>query len=203
MTIRALGVAFLLAAAAPAQTPSFARDVAPVFAAKCTGCHASGVKLGSLVLDDYEAVMRGGAHGPIVVPGKSAESKLYLVITGQATPAMPMDGTQLAAGQIDAIKNWIDAGAPPPTAEEAAKLREGASRKAIVLTPKAAAGPQIYALAWHPQGRWLALGGYKDVRLADPKSGKPAISGNQAVVRQGHRRVLTTSSTRRTVYTGA
>ena len=61
MTIRAICAALLLAPVVYSQAPSFARDGAPVFAAKCTGCHAAGVKLGRLVLDDYEAVMCGGA----------------------------------------------------------------------------------------------------------------------------------------------
>ena len=56
--------------------PSFAKDVAPIFDANCAGCHGANVRMGSLSLDTYEGVEKGGNHGKIIEPGKSAESRL-------------------------------------------------------------------------------------------------------------------------------
>src|SRR5258707_10281761 len=74
-------------------------DVSRIFSERCLGCHAASVKMGSLNLETYDGFQQGGTHGSIVVPGKSTESRLYLLITGKAMPAMPMDGGKLSAQQ--------------------------------------------------------------------------------------------------------
>src|SRR6476469_2460101 len=99
-------LAFAFAAHA-ADAPSY-KDVAPIFAANCASCHSSLVKMGKLNLESPEHLKR------VTVPGKSAESRLYLLITGKAQPAMPLGGKLLAEGEIDIIKRWIDTGATPP-----------------------------------------------------------------------------------------
>src|SRR6476659_837389 len=93
------------AAAQAADAPSFAKDVAPIFAANCAGCHSASTKMGKLNLESFEDMKR------VVVPGKSAESRLFLLITGKAQPSMPLGGKLLAEGEIDIIKRWIDTGA--------------------------------------------------------------------------------------------
>src|SRR5438309_8677356 len=90
------GMGALWALACPVSraqdTPSFAKDVASIFAANCAGCHGANVRMGSLNLDTYEGVAAGGNHGKIIESGKSDESRLYLMITGKAAPAMPLSG---------------------------------------------------------------------------------------------------------------
>jgi WD40 repeat protein len=162
-----------VSAAHAQQLPSFAKDIAPLFTARCAGCHAATVKMGSLDTDSYESLMRGGTHGAVVVPGKSSESRLVQMMTGKLTPLMPMDGTQLAAAQIEMVKRWIDAGAPGPTAEEAAELRR---RQAVAaapsVKPRVAVKPQVFALAWHPKGTLLAAASYREVKLIEPKANR-------------------------------
>src|SRR5437016_10440034 len=75
-------------------------DVARIFSERCLGCHAASVKMGSLNLETYDGFQQGGTHTSLVVPGKSAESRLYLLITGKAMPSMPMDGGKLSTQQI-------------------------------------------------------------------------------------------------------
>jgi Planctomycete cytochrome C len=106
-------LAFLPIAAFAWQSPSFSKEIVPIFAAACSGCHSAHAKMGSLELDTYEGVMQGGNHGTVVVPGNSGESRLYLMIAGKMSPAMPMDGKSLTAAQIELIRRWIDAGAKP------------------------------------------------------------------------------------------
>jgi hypothetical protein len=80
------------------------KDVSSIFAARCYGCHAAAVKMGSLNLQTWDGFQEGGTHGKIVVPGKSGESRLYLLITGKEMPAMPMDGSKLSPEQIETIR---------------------------------------------------------------------------------------------------
>lgn len=183
--MRTLAAALLIAAAARGQAPSFTKDVAPIFANYCYGCHTTGVKMGSLDLETAEGLARGGNHGTIIVPGNSAESRLFQMITGKAKPSMPMDGRSLAAGEIETIRKWIDAGAKPPTAAEVEAFRAHlASTTAPHIKPRGATKPQIFALAWRPDGKMLALAGHKEVRLAEP-GGKEiaALTGHADAVR--------------------
>ena len=81
------GIIILACALLRAQdSPSFAKDVAPIFAANCAGCHGANVRMGSLSLDSYEGVEKGGNHGKVIEAGKSAESRLFLMITGKLVP---------------------------------------------------------------------------------------------------------------------
>jgi Tol biopolymer transport system component len=184
--MRSLAAALLFAAGlAPAQQPSFISDVAPILANYCYGCHAAAIKMGSLDLETPAGLANGGAHGPVLMPGKSADSRLFQMITGKAKPAMPMDGRALAAGEIEMIRKWIDSGAKPPTDAEVAEFRaRAAAAKTPQIKPRTPVKPQIFALAWRPDGKLIAVAGHKEVRLADA-SGKQSgsLTGHAGVVR--------------------
>jgi hypothetical protein len=112
--------------------------------------------MGSLDLETYEGVRKGGNHGTIVVPGKPDESRLYTMLIGKHAPAMPMDGKVLAPAQVALVANWIAAGVPGPKAR------------------------QFYSLAWRPDGKAYAMGGYKKVVFSD---GSPEWTGLSEAVR--------------------
>ncbi|MDP8980910.1 MAG: hypothetical protein M3O35_09995 [Acidobacteriota bacterium] len=136
------------------------RDVAAIFAARCYGCHATSVKMGSLNLETYDGIQQGGNHGKIIVAGSAVQSRLYQMITGKLAPAMPMDNTKLSVEETAAIKAWIDAGAPAPTeAAVAAALPR--------LAPKSQPRASIYDLAYSPDGKLIAFAGFREVRLID------------------------------------
>jgi uncharacterized protein with WD repeat len=180
------GIGILACGILRGQSPSFAHDVAPIFAANCAGCHGANVRMGSLNLDTFEGVMAGGNQGKIVEPGKSAESRLYLMITGKASPAMPLSGKRLAEGDIETIRKWIDAAAQPPTPEEAKELAARLAAPAIPeIQPAKSVKAQIGALAYRPDGKLLALGTYKEVRLIDPatKATVATLTGHAEAIR--------------------
>ncbi|MFN0166830.1 MAG: WD40 repeat domain-containing protein [Bryobacteraceae bacterium] len=158
-------LAALVLSALPIPAQTFSKDIAPIFARQCLGCHASAVKMGSLDLDTEEGIRRGGNHGTVLVPGKSDSSRLYLMIAGKATPAMPMSGQTLPAQDIEAIRRWIDAGA---RFDGPVTVSAVAVPVAPKLTPRRAVKAQVGAMAWRPDGRTLALGLYREVRLTDP-----------------------------------
>ena len=120
--------------------------------------------MGSLNLQTWDGFEEGGTHGKIVVPGKSAESRLYLLITAKEMPAMPMDGSKLSPEQIETIRAWIDAGAVGggPSAQNPPTPRFPKSNRELPVKP------QIFDLAYSPDGKLLALAGYQEVRLVDP-----------------------------------
>ena len=74
--------------------------------------------MGGLVLETYDGLLKGGGHGAVVVPGKSNESRLILMLEGKTQPRMPFGGDPLPAADIATLKAWIDAGAQGPAPGE-------------------------------------------------------------------------------------
>src|SRR4051812_41534982 len=73
----------------------FETRVRPVLAASCFSCHSSA-PLGGLRLDSAESMLKGGSHGPAVVPGEPEKSLLITaVMHTDAKLKMPMGGSKL------------------------------------------------------------------------------------------------------------
>jgi mono/diheme cytochrome c family protein/uncharacterized membrane protein len=107
-----------------AATPDsfFEVRVEPVFAENCVSCHGPSRQKGSLRLDTYEAVMRGGKNGPVVKAGDLNNSNLFQRVSRApgSEKIMPPQGKRpLSADQIKLIEIWISAGAPPTLAVNA------------------------------------------------------------------------------------
>ncbi len=86
----------------------------PVFEGNCLSCHGERIVKGGLRLDTYDALMKGGIHGAVVVAGKPEASELVRRITLPAKDphAMPANGKPaLKAEEIAWIKAWIADGA--------------------------------------------------------------------------------------------
>ncbi|MBX3416938.1 MAG: hypothetical protein KF851_04995 [Pirellulaceae bacterium] len=96
------------------QTVSFAREIAPIIASECRGCHVEANRpRGGLNMDSFTTFLRGGDSGALIVPGKSAESLLVKKLSGTADGnRMPAQRPPLPQNQVDLIKRWIDEGAP-------------------------------------------------------------------------------------------
>ena len=177
-------LSLVLAATACAQ--SYVQDVYPIWEKHCLGCHASGTKMGSLDIETWEGLQRGGNHGTILVPGDAKASRLYTMLIGEAKPAMPMDGQVLSAGEIEVVRKWIANGAAPPTAAEVAMLqRKAAGEEATPAPVETKAKPQIFSLAWRPNRNEVALGRFQSVDLIDSSSQqvRATLTGHAEVVR--------------------
>lgn len=172
-------VSLFIAAAAALSAQSLEKDVQPIFRELCYGCHAATVKMGSLDVQTHEGLMRGGNQGTIIVPGKAEESRLYLILSGKLQPAMPMGGRKLAAGELEIVKKWIDAGAKPdPSGSSKPSVQQARPN----IKPRGTVKPALFSLAWN--GGVLAAGGYQTARLLDG-SGKQAaaLDGEAEAVR--------------------
>jgi uncharacterized membrane protein len=87
--------------------------IQPVFAGHCVACHGPNKHKAKLRLDSYDAVMRGGSHGPVIKAGVPKESELFHRITLPQTDDdfMPENKRALAAGDVRLIELWISSGA--------------------------------------------------------------------------------------------
>mgnify|MGYP001409372248 CR=1 FL=1 len=75
---------------------------------RCTKCHNPQAKMSGLDLTTRDGIVKGGAQGPALIPGKSAGSRIWQYVNeGKMPPGQKLDSESLAA-----IRSWIDAGAP-------------------------------------------------------------------------------------------
>jgi uncharacterized protein DUF1553/uncharacterized protein DUF1549/cytochrome c len=108
----------------------YERDVRPIFQEKCYGCHGAALQMNGLRLDNRAAALAGGYSGPVIRPGKSAESLLIHRVLGTVKlKVMPPTGERLSAEQVGVLRVWIDEGAQwPDEATVEAKTSEAKSR---------------------------------------------------------------------------
>ncbi|HEX5442400.1 MAG TPA: c-type cytochrome domain-containing protein [Pirellulales bacterium] len=133
-------------------TVSFADEIAPILRASCLACHNAQEAEGGLVLESPQTILKGGDEGPVVVPGKGAESRLLKLASHQAEPLMPpadnkVGAKPLTSEQLGLVKLWIDQGAQG----EAAAIARVVPRK-----PLAAGLQPILTLAITPDDEFVA-----------------------------------------------
>jgi hypothetical protein len=93
----------------------FERDVKPIFAKYCTECHGQENQTSDLRLDLRYTILKGGTSGLIVSPGRSSDSRLIHVISGNDPEySMPPDGDSVPSEAIEILRRWIDQGATGP-----------------------------------------------------------------------------------------
>jgi mono/diheme cytochrome c family protein len=88
---------------------SFERTVLPIFKQVCGKCHGGDKEEEGLNLLSYDNVMRGSDNGPVVAAGDAANS---LLVQQVESGDMPKRGPKLLPKQIQAIVDWVNAGAP-------------------------------------------------------------------------------------------
>jgi hypothetical protein len=112
-----------LNAAAQDGAIRFTKDIVPIFKSRCVMCHMPGAELGNLALHPKAAhanlVAVPSAQGPLlrVAAGNPEASYLYRKVSGTHIAAggtgerMPFGEPLLDAGQLEAIRRWIESGA--------------------------------------------------------------------------------------------
>jgi Tol biopolymer transport system component len=158
--------AALAAIAGPAPllagSPSFSKEIKPFLARYCLECHSADMMKGGLSVESFASLMLGSDRGPVLAPGKPDESRLLLQVEGKMKPAMPpKKARQPRRDEIAALRAWIDGGAREDSAG-------AASLPAIA--PRTWVEAPIASLAYRPDGKFLAAGGYKEAWLIDTTS---------------------------------
>src|SRR4029077_18295300 len=97
------------------QPVDFVKDVQPLLRKHCFECHAAGNEEGGVNLGIRQRVLEGGDHGPVLMAGDSANSRLiHLVAALDKQEVMPPQAKPLSNDEVGLLRAWIDQGAKWP-----------------------------------------------------------------------------------------
>jgi len=157
--------AFFASAALPlaAQTPvSYSKDIAPILRRQCVGCHQPQSSQAGLLLTSHAAFLKGGNKGPGFVPGKPDDSIAVQYLTGKIAPRMPFGGKPLPDEQIELFRRWIAEGAKDDSQGQTTSAAP-ALKPVVYHAP-----PLLTAFSYSPDGRTIAVAGYREIFLTAP-----------------------------------
>lgn len=159
-------------------------DVRPVFEKRCAGCHWPGtdkIERSKLDLSTRATLLAGGKNGEAIIPGNAQESPLVQMIEYRLDPEMPpkKDADPLPAEEIALIRQWIDGGALGAEGDVAAPVSDA---EAVIAADETGMPPTLLdaaivdatpvtALAWSPDGAYLAEGRLQTVVIRNGESG--------------------------------
>ncbi|MES2791782.1 MAG: PSD1 and planctomycete cytochrome C domain-containing protein [Planctomycetota bacterium] len=125
-----LATALLAADEIPADDPRakfFEEKVRPILVEQCQQCHGAKKQQADLRLDSLDGALKGGEHGPSLVPGDVEKSLLISAVLRTGDYEMPPD-KPLDEAQIAALTTWVQQGAVWPGKAE------------VIVTPSSPAG---------------------------------------------------------------
>jgi len=150
---------------------SFAKQIAPILYRRCFACHNPKSAKGQYHMENYAAVLKGGESGQAIEFGDADSSMLFAMIDDGT---MPKESDPLTKPEIRLFQKWIDSGG---------KLDAGLSPETplIEIIPPVAhpqspptyrTGIPVTAIAYSPDGKFLASSGYHEVLLFEASTGK-------------------------------
>lgn len=110
-------VPWLLPFLTPELNAAGPTPIAPSLLQRCADCHGPAKAESGLRMDSREFLLKGGDHGPAIVPGNAQASLLLQVLAGTHAEiqAMPKKGPRLSPAELQTVSAWIQNGAPWPT----------------------------------------------------------------------------------------
>jgi WD40 repeat protein len=132
----------------------YEKDVLPILENKCTSCHSGANKKGRLDLSSYEALLKGGKHGPSMVTGKPETSLLIQLAGKTQKPAMPPEEDEpLTPEELAILKAWVAQGGKGSTGTIATP-----KTAAIKLSKVSEKLQPVLALSISPDKKTIAVG---------------------------------------------
>ncbi|MEQ9408365.1 MAG: c-type cytochrome domain-containing protein [Fuerstiella sp.] len=141
----------------------FAKDIFPILQANCIACHNKAKAESELNLESSDAIMKGGASGEVIVPGKPDESYLYNVAARVEESFMPpwpneVQAKKLTPREVGLLRQWIIEGAKGGATGSAANMQWQAINSQLNA---------VYAVDTDPFGRFVAAGRTGNVNIYD------------------------------------
>ncbi|MHC4897044.1 MAG: c-type cytochrome domain-containing protein [Planctomycetota bacterium] len=117
------------------------REIKPLMAFRCAGCHGGPQPDAELSLETYEAALAGGKNSgassstPIIVKGEHEKSLMWqvLVAATSVSARMPKGSPPLPQGEQDLIADWIDQGVLKSPTQQPEPVRVGLDLTLVLL----------------------------------------------------------------------
>ena len=91
-------------------------DVIPILLLRCTACHGAQLQEAGLDLRTRHSILKGGASGPVVVPGHPEDSPLIQRIHAEEMPPrrrlVSVSVKPMPASEREVLEEWIRLGLP-------------------------------------------------------------------------------------------
>jgi hypothetical protein len=152
-----------------ADVEFFETKIRPVLVQRCYSCHNSKMPApkGNLVLDTKEGLIKGGVSGPVLVPGKPAESRLIKILSyTDPLVQMPPSG-KLPDALLADFSQWIARGAVDPRTTAPALAAASTQYKGMSLEE----GRKWWAFA--PVVKYAGASRRSSVRTGGAKADQP------------------------------
>ncbi|MBX9584191.1 MAG: hypothetical protein K2X87_28155 [Gemmataceae bacterium] len=152
---------------APAAGPvSYYKDIRPILAQHCNGCHQPAKPQGGYITTGHADLLKAGEREkPGVVPGRPAGSYLVdQVALHDGKAEMPKGRDPLSPIQVQLVTDWIAQGAADDTPVSARAAPVDADHPPVYAAP-----PVVTAVAFDPAGEYLAVAGFHEVLLYSAK----------------------------------
>ncbi|MEW4487553.1 c-type cytochrome domain-containing protein [Thalassoglobus sp. JC818] len=162
----------------------FYRDIYPILENKCLACHSSAVAENDLILENAEAILKGGISGEAVIAGEPDESYLYRVAARVDEPVMPplpnkAQAKALTPQELGLLRKWI---------EEGARAGERHVETTLAWQPIPETFKAVYSLALDPNRQFIFAGRGNRIFVYDILTGQqvgrfsdPALQSIQSV----------------------
>lgn len=143
---------------------SFTKNIAPILAAKCQGCHNDKKSSMGFNLTTFNKMKQGGKQtGPdeMIVPGKPEESRFVEVVLDDAQPRMPFKLKSLSQDEITLIRNWVAQGAINDSPTPDTPLTEIAPPEKVLASEKFQKSNELAtkpSVSISADSKWVALG---------------------------------------------
>lgn len=153
-----IAAGFIPAQGQTLEPVSYHKQIWPIIQRSCQGCHQPAEANGDLIMVTFEDFKKGGLDGTPFIPGKPDESLVIELISGEE-PSMPKEGDLLTDEEVELFRRWIAEGAKDdtPTTDDDSI---GPDRPPVYTVP-----PVISAVAYSPDGKTLAVSGFREVLL--------------------------------------
>ena len=175
---RSPGLTLATAVHLSAAEVSFLRDVAPILTGRCTEVvHGSDQDRRRLPAAHVRLLAEAGANRarrPWWPASRKPPSCFAASSRAIESIRMPQEDDPLSPAEVDTVKRWIAAGARFDGTDVAASIKSLMPLRASISAPPAVyrVPVPVFAVAFSPDGRELAVGGNYEVNVRDPTDGR-------------------------------
>lgn len=153
---------------------SFTRDIAPIVVKRCLACHGKQDAENDYRVDTFANLQRAGDNElpPLTAGDPDSSEIIRLISSDDEEERMPKESDPLTATQIELFRRWVEQGGTFDGPDPKAPLVSILPRPPYPNPPESYRAPvPITAIAFHPDGQQLVVGGYHELTVWDPRDG--------------------------------